>query len=210
MGGMTSVYVDLQAAMNHDYAVVFPVAAVVIMLILALLLRSLVAPWYLMASVGLGFGATLGATALLFQTCSGATAWSSSCRCTSTCSSWRSAPTTTSSWSPGCARRPARAGTRARPRPRRSQHGGPTVASAGLILAGTFASLMLGGNSLLVSMGFAIAFGIFVAAFVMALFFTPALTALIGHGAWWPGHGDEGREDGEGGEGAARPDGGQV
>ena len=33
-----------------------------IMLILALLLRSLVAPWYLMASVVLGFGATLGAT----------------------------------------------------------------------------------------------------------------------------------------------------
>ena len=37
------------------------------MLILALLLRSLVAPLYLMASVGLGFGATLGATVLLFQ-----------------------------------------------------------------------------------------------------------------------------------------------
>jgi len=28
------------------------------------------------------------------------------------------------------------------------------------------------------------------AAFVMALFLTPALTALIGHAAWWPGHGD--------------------
>jgi RND superfamily putative drug exporter len=25
----------------------------------------------------------------------------------------------------------------------------------------------------------------------MAMFFTPALTALIGHAAWWPGHGDE-------------------
>jgi uncharacterized membrane protein YdfJ with MMPL/SSD domain len=37
--------------MNRDYAVVFPVAAVVIMVILALLLRCVVAPWYLMASV---------------------------------------------------------------------------------------------------------------------------------------------------------------
>ena len=46
--------------MNRDYSIVFPVAAIVIMLILALLLRSLVAPLYLMASVGLGFGATLG------------------------------------------------------------------------------------------------------------------------------------------------------
>jgi RND superfamily putative drug exporter len=70
------------------------------------------------------------------------------------------------------------------------RHTGPTVAAAGLILAGTFASLLLAGNSTLSQMGFAISFGIAVAAFVMALFFTPALTALIGHAAWWPGHGD--------------------
>ncbi len=68
---------------------------------------------------------------------------------------------------------------------------GPTVAAAGLILAGTFASLMLGGNGLLLTMGFAISLGIFIATFVMAMFSTPALTALIGHAAWWPGHGDE-------------------
>jgi RND superfamily putative drug exporter len=73
-------------------------------------------------------------------------------------------------------------------------HAGPTVAAAGLILAGTFASLMLGGNALLVAMGFSISFGIFVSAFVMAMFFTPSLTALLGHTAWWPGHGDETRE----------------
>lgn len=61
------------------------------------------------------------------------------------------------------------------------RHAGPTVAAAGLILAGTFASLMLAGNSTRIQMGFAISFGIAVAAFVMALFFTPALTAVIGH-----------------------------
>jgi RND superfamily putative drug exporter len=40
-------------------------------------------------------------------------------------------------------------------------------------------------------MGFAISVGIAVAAFVMAMFFTPAVTALIGHAAWWPGHADD-------------------
>jgi len=70
------------------------------------------------------------------------------------------------------------------------RHAGPTIAAAGVILAGTFASLMLAGNSLLVSMGFALSVGIVIAAFVMAMFFTPALTALVGHAAWWPGHGD--------------------
>jgi RND superfamily putative drug exporter len=59
VGGLTSVFVDFQDAMNHDYRIVFPVAAGLIMVVLALLLRSLVAPWYLMASVFLGFAATL-------------------------------------------------------------------------------------------------------------------------------------------------------
>jgi RND superfamily putative drug exporter len=72
------------------------------------------------------------------------------------------------------------------------RHAGPTIAAAGLILAGTFASLMLAGNATLTQMGFAISFGIAISAFVMAMFLTPALTALIGHAAWWPGHADVG------------------
>lgn len=190
VGGTTSVFVDLQRAMNRDYSVVFPVAAVVIMIILALLLRSLVAPWYLMASVGLGFGATLGASTLLFQQVRGedglifmlpiyiylfVVALGTDYNILMIAR----------------LREEAREGRSSRDAAAQAvRHAGPTVAAAGLILAGTFASLMLGGNALLMSMGFAISFGIFVSAFVMAMFFTPALTALIGHAAWWPGHGD--------------------
>ncbi|MCW2760675.1 MAG: hypothetical protein JWR85_876 [Marmoricola sp.] len=200
VGGTTSVFVDFQKAMNRDYAVVFPVAAIVILLILALLLRSLVAPIYLMASVGLGFGATLGAAVLLFQHIQG---------------------------QPGLIfllaiyiylfvvalgtdynilmiarlREEARAGKGPRDSAAEAvKHAGPTVAAAGVILAGTFASLMLGGNSLLIAMGFSISFGIFVAAFVMAMFFTPALTAILGHAACWPGHGDEKQPESHDGE----------
>ena len=50
VGGITSIFVDIKAATNHDYLVVFPVAAVLIMVILGFLLRSLVAPFYLMLS----------------------------------------------------------------------------------------------------------------------------------------------------------------
>ena len=67
VGGTTAVFADIQRAINHDYTVVFPTAAIIILLILALMLRSLVAPWYLLVSVGLGFGATLGASVLVFQ-----------------------------------------------------------------------------------------------------------------------------------------------
>jgi RND superfamily putative drug exporter len=68
--------------------------------------------------------------------------------------------------------------------------GSPTIGAAGLILAGTFASLTLAGNTILAQLGFAVSGGIALAAFVMAMFFSASLTALVGHRAWWPGHAD--------------------
>jgi RND superfamily putative drug exporter len=195
VGGTTSVFADLQKAMARDYSIVFPVAAIVIMLILALLLRSFVAPWYLMLSVGLGFGATLGASVILFQHIRGedglifmlpiyiylfVVALGTDYNILMVAR----------------LREESREGKDPRAAAAEAvKHAGPTIAAAGLILAGTFGSLMLGGQSLIVSMGFALSFGIFVAAFVMAMFFTPSLTALIGHAAWWPGHGDETEEE---------------
>ena len=190
VGGTTSIFVDLDDAMARDYSVVFPVAAVLIMIILALLLRSLVAPFYLMLSVGLGFTASLGATVLVFQglldqqglifilpiyiylfvVALG---------------------TDYNILMVARLREEARGGLEPRPAAAKAiEHAGPTVAAAGLILAGTFASLMLAEGTFFKSLGFAFSFGIAMAAFVMALFLTPALTALIGHAAWWPGHGD--------------------
>ena len=186
VGGTTSVFADIQRAVNHDYAVVFPAAAVIILLILGLLLRSVVAPWYLMASVGLGFGATLGASVLVFQHLRG---------------------------EPGLvfllpvymylfvvalgtdynilmiARLREQAAEGMPPRQAAAaalRHAGPAIGAAGLILAGTFASLTLAGNTILSQIGFAVSCGIALAAFVMAMFFSPSLTALIGHRAWWP------------------------
>ena len=191
VGGTPGIFADLQAAMVRDYKVVFPVAALVIMLILALLLRSLVAPLYLMAAVGLGFAATLGATVIVFQYIGGDErpdlhAADLHLPVRDSARHRLQHPDD---------RAAARGGPRGpEPRPAAAEavkHAGPTIAAAGVILAGTFASLMLSGNSLMMSMGFALSFGIFIAAFVMAMFFTPALTALIGHAAWWPGHGDE-------------------
>ncbi|MDN4162454.1 MMPL family transporter [Nocardioides abyssi] len=197
VGGTPGIFADLQDAMVRDYKVVFPVAALVIMLILALLLRSLVAPLYLMAAVGLSFAATLGATVIVFQHIGGesglifmlpiyiylfVTALGTDYNILMIAR----------------LREEAREGKDPRAAAAEAlKHAGPTIAAAGVILAGTFASLMLSGNSLMMSMGFALSFGIIIAAFVMAMFFTPALTALIGHAAWWPGHGDE-RKSGSG------------
>jgi len=193
VGGTTSIFVDFQAAMNRDYSVVFPVAAAVIALILALLLRSLVAPWYLMFSVGLGFGATLGATALIFQSLAG----ESGLIFILPIYIYLFVVALGTDYNILMIAR-LREESREGLEPRQAaaeavKHAGPTIAAAGVILAGTFGSLMLAGNSFFTSMGFALSFGILVSAFVMAMFFTPAITALIGHAAWWPGHGDEKR-----------------
>ena len=193
VGGTTSVFADIQRAVNHDYAVVFPAAAVIILLILALLLRSVVAPWYLMASVGLGFGATLGASVLVFQNLRGqaglvfllpvymylfVVALGTDYNILM------------------IARLREQAAAGMDPRQAAAvalRHAGPAIGAAGLILAGTFASLTLAGNTILSQIGFAVSCGIALAAFVMAMFFSPSLTALIGRRAWWPGHADKPR-----------------
>ncbi len=188
IGGMTSVLVDLHSAMNHDYAIVFPVAAALILVILAILLQSLVAPWYLMGAVGLGFAATLGASVLVFQDA----ASQSGLTFILPIIMYLFVVALGTDYNIlmiSRLREEAREGLNSHDAAAMAvRHAGPTIASAGLILAGTFASLMLGGGTTLVSMGFAISFGIAVAAFVMAMFLTPSLTALIGHAVWWPGH----------------------
>ena len=193
VGGTTSVFADIQRAVNHDYAVVFPAAAVIILLILGLLLRSVVAPWYLMASVGLGFGATLGASVLVFQHLRGqaglvfllpvymylfVVALGTDYNILMIARLREQAKE-------GMDPRQAAASA--------LRHAGPAIGAAGLILAGTFASLTLAGNTILSQIGFAVSCGIALAAFVMAMFFSPSLTALIGRRAWWPSHADKPR-----------------
>ncbi|MFD0562478.1 MMPL family transporter [Kitasatospora saccharophila] len=168
----------------------------------------MVAPWYLMASVGLGFAATLGATTLAFLKIGS---------------------------EPGLMfmlpifiylfvvaigtdyniliiarlREEAREGRSPRKAAEEAlRHAGPTVAAAGFILAASFATFMLAGNVLFAELGFALSIGIALAAFVMAMFFTPSITALLGKKAWWPGHGampDHGPESIGGGEREPEP-----
>jgi len=53
------------------------------------------------------------------------------------------------------------------------EHGGLSIGATGVILAGTFASMLLAGVSFLMEMGFAVPVGILIAAFVMSMFLMP-------------------------------------
>jgi putative drug exporter of the RND superfamily len=77
---------------------------------------------------------------------------------------------------------------------------GPAVAAAGLVLATSFALLMV--SPLIADIGFAVATGVLLSAFVNAFLLVPALTVLAGTAAWWPSHP---RPAARSGEAARRP-----
>ncbi|MFD0364385.1 MMPL family transporter [Nocardia sp. GCM10030253] len=186
VGGMTSVFVDFKDAMNHDYTVVFPVAAILIAIVLALLLRSVIAPWYLMVSVGLGFAATLGSAVLVFQQAQG----NSGLIFSLPVIMYMFVVALGTDYNILMVAR-LREEAKEGHDPKQAaalavRHTAPTIAAAGIILAGSFASMMLAGNTVLSQIGFAISVGVAIAAFVMATFFTPAVTALLGRRVWWP------------------------
>ncbi|TNY35462.1 MMPL family transporter [Thermomonospora catenispora] len=187
VSGATAVYGDINQVVNRDLSVILPVAGVLIALILLALLRSVVAPLYLVPAVLLGFAATLGSAVYVFQ-------------------GLMDKPgeifhlpimlylfvlaigTDYNILMTARLREEAEEGND----PRRAaalaiEHGAPTVAAAGLILAGTFSVMLLAPVSMLQQMGFSIALGIALSAFVMSIFLVPGVTALIGHKAWWPG-----------------------
>src|SRR6476469_6523442 len=67
VGGGSAFYLDTKIASERDSRVIMPLVLGVVLLILIGLLRALVAPLILIATVVLSFGAALGISALLFE-----------------------------------------------------------------------------------------------------------------------------------------------
>jgi hypothetical protein len=68
VGGQAPALYDINKVSGSDLARIIPIAIAAIGLLLALVLRSLVAPRYLIASVGLSYLAALGLAVLVFIT----------------------------------------------------------------------------------------------------------------------------------------------
>ena len=67
VGGVTAINLDVKRASAHDRNLVIPLILVVVFVILGLLLRALVAPLILTATVVLSFAAALGVSAFFFN-----------------------------------------------------------------------------------------------------------------------------------------------
>lgn len=64
-------------------------------------------------------------------------------------------------------------------------HGSRVVVAAGLIMVSVFAGFILVEDPIIKSMGFALAFGVLVDAFVVRLSLVPAAMSFLGDRAWW-------------------------
>jgi putative drug exporter of the RND superfamily len=186
-GDVPAAY-DVGQVSDADLLRVFPVAIIVIGLLLALVMRSLIAPLYLIASVVISYLAAWGLSVLLFQDATRAGGL------------YYSVPflmfifllalgedyniLVMTRIREEASRAPLRQAVTAA-----LQRTGPTVSSAGLILAGTFAVFALavsrqpgGGLFILAS----IAIGILMDAFLVRTLLVPATVALLGRWNWWP------------------------
>jgi RND superfamily putative drug exporter len=193
VGGAASVYADVSNSINKDLRLIFPVAAFLILLILVVMLRSIVAPLYLLAAVGLEFAATLGAAVLVFQHGEGDPGLAFTLPLVlflfvvaiGTDYNMLISDRLREEFATGVTPRQAVAAA--------IRHAAPPIAAAGLVLATSFGTLMIYDDQATRQMGFGMALGILFASFVVSTLLVPAVTALIGKRAWWPSHlADEG------------------
>ncbi|MFC0435425.1 MMPL family transporter [Kutzneria buriramensis] len=186
VGGITSGYVDIDHATRRDLPVILVAAAVLIALILALVVRSLVAPLLLVPSVLLGFAAALGAAVYVFQDALDKPGLNFQLPLLlylfvlAIGTDYNILMVSRLREEISMGHGPREAAGRA------IQHAAPIAAAAGLILAGTFSVMLLAPVTMMRQLGFSVALGIAISAFVMAPFLVPALTVLVGRGFLWP------------------------
>jgi RND superfamily putative drug exporter len=189
VGGTSAIFADVSDSVERDMALIFPIAAGLILLILVFTLRSVVAPLYLIAAVALEFAATLGASVLVVQELGGQEGVTFTLPLVlflfvvalGTDYNIVMTARLREEMLAGAGVRQAVADA--------VRHVAPAVGAAGLVLASSFGTLMLESSETSREMGFAMAFGILLASLVVSSILVPALTALAGTRAWWPGRG---------------------
>jgi len=187
VAGATAINTDIRDTMDRDLVRAILYVMVGIFLVLLIMLRSLVAPLYLIATVVLSFLFTLGLTNLVFQHV------------------WLQVEGLT--WyvpffvfvflvALGVDYSIFLIG---RIKEEIPKHGvregvhtgvaatGAIITSAGIILAGTFGALMVGEVAGLIEVGFAVSVGVLMDTFVVRTMLVPAITTALGRWAWWPG-----------------------
>ena len=186
VGGETAITVDVKAESARDSRVIIPLVLFVIFVVLALLLRSLVAPVLLVATVVLSFFATLGVCGLVFQEVFGFGGADPSFPLFAFVFLVALGIDYNIFLMTRVREESQQAGTRPGTLRGLAVTGG-VITSAGVVLAATFAALGVLPLVPLAQIGFAVAFGVLLDTLVVRSLLVPSVTYLVGPRIWWPG-----------------------
>jgi putative drug exporter of the RND superfamily len=186
VGGVTATALDTNTTAQRDLFAIIPVVLGVILVILMLLLRSVLAPLLLVASVVLSYAAAMGVSALVFNNILG----------------FPGADATVPLFGfvflvalgvdyniflmSRVREESAKHGTRAGILRGLGVTGG-VITSAGVVLAATFAALGVIPIMFLVQLAFIVAFGVLLDTVLVRSLLVPALAYDLGRRIWWPG-----------------------
>ncbi len=185
VGGNTAVNLDVQTASQRDNRVIIPLIMVVVLLVLGVLLRAVVAPLILIATVVLSYGAALGISALIFDWSLGVDSTDSSfplfvfvflVALGIDYNIFLMTRVREEAFDHGT-RRAALIGLSAT---------GGVITSAGLVLAATFSVLGTLPLTFLTQLGIAVALGVLLDTIVVRSVLVTALTLDVGRWMWWP------------------------
>ncbi len=196
IAGQDAASYDIYRSATRDLRNVLPVVLVIIGVLLALLLGSLVAPWYLIATVGLSYLASLGFAMIVFVHLGG----DAGLNFIIPFLLFIFAMALGEDYNILLMNR-IREEARGQAPPGQADGGVPlggaltqaigltggTITSAGLILGGTFTVLAIAGNNDQArQLGFTIAFAVFLDTFFVRTLLVPSAAVLLGRWNWWP------------------------
>ncbi|WP_461028140.1 MMPL family transporter, partial [Streptomyces sparsus] len=185
VGGYTAQQYDTQTTGERDRMVIAPVVLLIIWLILIWLLRSLVMPLILVATVALNFLATLGVAALVFRYGFGFTGTDASVPLYGFVFLVALGVDYNIFLMTRVREETLLHGTRLGVLRGLTATGG-VITSAGVVLAATFAALVVIPLAFLVQIAFIVAFGVLLDTLVVRSLLVPALVRDAGPVVWWP------------------------
>jgi putative drug exporter of the RND superfamily len=186
VGGPSAEHLDTEETTTRDEKLVIPLVLIVVLIILGLLLRAIVAPLILMATVIVSFAAAFGGSVFVFDTILGFKGIDSSVPLLAFLFLVALGVDYNIFLVSRAREEAVHLGTRAGMLKALSSTGG-VITSAGVVLAATFAVLATLPLVMLIEVGFLVAFGVLLDALLVRSVLVPALTLLIGRGIWWPG-----------------------
>ncbi|SHN39371.1 MMPL family transporter [Cryptosporangium aurantiacum] len=185
VGGPSAEHLDTEVTTSRDEKLVIPLVLAVVLIILGLLLRAIVAPLVLMATVIISFAAAFGGSVFVFDSILGFQGVDYSVPLLAFLFLVALGVDYNIFLASRAREETVRLGTEEGMLKALSATGG-VITSAGLVLAATFAVLVSLPLVMLIEVGFLVAFGVLLDALLVRSVLVPALTLLIGRRIWWP------------------------